>query len=268
MKIWKTAQLAPNYYEINREERNYAAILFAALCKPGNAEIFLRQCGFSGEVGPDFGIYFEYAYLRDLWHSINNNVMKKEIIRGQLKIAGIDEILALPVVDINRKFGVGERPSKDFIQYPGRWAMIHYSKSFKDDGDFLKICKFKWAFNIKPDMVIHLDKDRAICIEAKFGSNEGSYPASSNEKLIFKDRGISDVGQMELQKYMMEELLGIRTDFIFLASKKGRSDTHRVMSWADVFGTLNMEDMPPYAREMVKRISKSDLYHGPLTQEN
>jgi hypothetical protein len=57
MDIRKIAQLAPNYCEINREERNYAAILFAALCKPGNAERFLRYCGFEGKLGPDFGIY-------------------------------------------------------------------------------------------------------------------------------------------------------------------------------------------------------------------
>ena len=32
MNIRELANLSPNYYEINREERNYAAILFAGLC--------------------------------------------------------------------------------------------------------------------------------------------------------------------------------------------------------------------------------------------
>lgn len=255
MNIRKTVQFAPNYSEISREERNYAAILFAALCKSGNAERFLRQCGFEEIPGPDFGIYFEYTYLRDLWSKIEDEGIKKEIIRQHLKIHGIDEILNLPVVEINHKFGVGGQPSKDFVQYPGRWAIVHYNKNFQDNEDFLKICRFKWSFNIKPDIVIHLDKERAICIEAKYESGEGSYPDSEIGKAIFKKRGLPYVGQMELQKYMMEELLGVKTDFIFLFSKKEKSETHKVMRWAEAFGCLDMKDMPPFAIEMIKRIS-------------
>ena len=255
MDIRKIAQLAPNYYEINREERNYAAILFAALCKPGNAERFLRYCGFEGKLGPDFGIYFEYAYLRDLWSKIEGKGVKKEIIRQNLRINGIDGILKLPVMEINRKFGVGGQPSKDFVQYPGKWAIVKYDKNFQDSGDFLKVCRFKWAFNIRPDIVIHLDKECAICIEAKYESDEGSYPVSDIEKTIFKERRIPYVGQMELQKYMMEELLGVKADFMFLVFKKEKSETHKVMSWAEAFGSLDMGDMPPFAIEMAKRIS-------------
>jgi len=110
MNIREIARLAPNYCEINREERNYAAIFFAALCKPGNAERFLSHCGFEGKLRSDFGIYFEYAYLRDLWSQIKDDAAKKEIIRLHLRISGIDEILRLPVVEVNRKFGVGGQP--------------------------------------------------------------------------------------------------------------------------------------------------------------
>lgn len=255
MDIRKIAQLAPNYCEINREERNYAAILFAALCKPGNAERFLRYCGFEEKLGLDFGIYFEYAYLRDLWSKIKGEGVKKEIIRQHLRINGIDEILNLPVMEINRMFGVGGQPSEDFVQYPGKWAIVKYNKNFPDNEDFLKVCRFKWSFNIKPDIVIHVDKDRAICIEAKYESGEGSYPASDIEKTIFKERGIPYVGQMGLQKYMMEELLGVKTDFMFLVFKKEKSETHKVMSWAEAFGNLDMGDMPPFVIEMAKRIS-------------
>ena len=255
MDIRKIAQLAPNYCEINREERNYAAILFAALCKPGNAERFLRYCGFEGKLGPDFGIYFEYAYLRDLWSKIDRNGVKKEIIRQNLRINGIDGVLNLPVMEINRKFGVGGQPSKDFVQYPGKWAIIKYKKNFQDKEDFLKVCRFKWAFNIRPDIVIHLNKDRAICIEAKYESGEGSYPVSNIEKKIFKEHRIPYMGQMELQKYMMEELLGVLADFMFLVFKKEKSETHKVVSWAEAFGSLDMVDMPPFAIEMAKRIS-------------
>lgn len=255
MDIRKIAKFAPNYFEINREERNYAAILFAALCKPLNTEKFLKYCGFEGQLGPDSGIYFEYAYLRDLWSKIKVEGVKKEIIRQHLKIKGIDEVLNLPVMEINYKFGVGGQPSENYIQYPGKWAIVKYEKNFQDNADFLKVCRFKWSFNIKPDIVIHLDKDRAVCIEAKYESGEGSYPASDIEKMIFKKRGIPYVGQMELQKYMMEELLGVKTDFIFLVFWKEKSVTHKVLSWAETFRSLDMGDMPPFAIEMVKRIS-------------
>lgn len=255
MNIRQIAQLTPNYSEINREERNYAAIFFAALCKTGNAEKFLAHCGFDGKIGPDFGIYFEYAYLRDLWSKIQTEDIRKEIIRKKLQIKGIGEIFNLSPIEINKKFGVGGEASSDFIQYPGKWAIVKYNKHFPDNEDFLKICRFKWSFNIKPDIVIHLDKDRAICIEAKYESGEGSYPASDLEKDIFAKRGIKYVGQMELQKYMMEELLGVKTDFMFLVFKKEKSVTHKVVSWAEAFGSIDMQEMPKFAIDMAKKIS-------------
>ncbi len=255
MNIRQIAQPTPNYSDINREERNYVAIFFAALCKPGNAEKFLTHCRFDNDIGPDFGIYFEYAYLRDLWSTIQNENIRKEIIRQKLQIKDINEILNLPLIEINKKFGVGGEASSDFIQYPGKWAIVKYSKHFPDNEDFLKICRFKWSFNIKPDIVIHLDKDRAICIEAKYESGEGSYPASDLEKDIFAKRGIKYVGQMELQKYMMEELLGVKTDFMFLVFKKEKSESYKVVSWSEAFGCMDMQDMPKFAVDMAKKIS-------------
>lgn len=255
MNIREITKLAPNYCEINREERNYAAIFFAALCKPGNSERFLNYCGYNETISPDFGIFFEYSYLRDLWYNISDENIKKEIIRHHLKITNIDDILALPTIEINLKFGVGGEPSEKFIQYPGKWAIVKYSKNFTNPDDFLKICKFKWSFNIKPDIVIHLDKDRAICIEAKYESGEGSYPASDIEKAIFKEKGLLYVGQMKLQEYMMNTLLGLETKFIRLDSKKNKSETHQSLTWSEAFGLLDMSEMPPFANVMAKNTS-------------
>ncbi len=256
MNIREIAKQSPNYFEINREERNYAAIFFAALCRSENVKKFLRYIGIKGELGPDFGIYFEFAYLRDLWNKIESEEVKKEIIRRKLEIEGIDDILQLPLVEINQKFGVGGEASHEFLQYPGKWAMVKYDKNFRNSGDFLKICRFKWSFNIKPDIVIQLDKNTAICIEAKYESSEGSYPSSDREKTIFNERHLTYVGQMELQKYMMEDLLGIRTDFLFLVSKEEISRTHKVMSWAEAFGCLDLEGMPNFALQMVNNVSR------------
>ena len=255
MNVRDIVGLNSNYCEMNREERNYAAVLFAALCRPGNPELFLEYCGFDSKVGADFGIYFEYAFLRDLWSKIGDEETKKRVIRENLSIDGIDEILQLPTIEINRKFGVAGQPSPDQIQFPGKWAIVKYAENFTDSSDFLKICRFKWSFNIKPDIVIHLSKSKAICIEAKYVSGEGSYPASEAEKSIFRNREIKYVGQMDLQKYMMEDLLGIETEFMFLVYKPERSETHKVVSWAEAFEAMNLEDMPAFAVEMARRIS-------------
>jgi len=257
MNIREIDQLNINYCEINREERNYAAIFFAALCKPDNAEQFLNYCGFDVALSPDFGIYFEYAYLRDLWFQIKEEATKKKIIHTHLKINRIDEILNLPLKKINQNFGVSGEASSDYLQFPGKWAIVKYNENFPANDDFLNICRFKWSFNIKPDIVIHLSRNHAICIEAKYESGEGSYPASNVEKSIFKDRGLQYVGQMELQKYMMEELLGIRTDFMFLVFKKEKSETHKVISWKEAFGSIDMSGMPEFALKMAENISKA-----------
>ncbi|MFV2044658.1 MAG: hypothetical protein ACC700_15665 [Anaerolineales bacterium] len=257
MNIREIAGSNRNYFEINREERNYAAILYAALCIPGNAEKFLESCGLSTKLDPEFSIYFEYAFLRDLWDSISNDETKINIIRKLLKIRGIREILELPVRDMNQRFGASGTGLSDKIQFPGKWAISKYHKNFESDIDFVRVCKFKWSFNIKPDIVIHRDKDNAVCIEAKYQSREGSYPSSPKDKHIFTARGLPKIGQTEVQKYMMEELLGVETEFIFLVSKKESSRTHDVVTWWDAFANLDMIEMSVFARKMAEQISDS-----------
>lgn len=255
MNIRQITDLNPNYFEINREERNYAAILFATLCKAENAKEFLKQTGFEGEIGDEFGVYFEYAYLRDLWSGIHPEDKKRDVLRKLLPINGIEVIVQNPFENINRTFGVSGKQSSKYLQFPGKWSIRKFHKNFPDNDDFRKICCFKWSFNIKPDIVIHIDKSRAICIEAKHESGEGSYPSSESDKSIFQARGLDYVGQTALQKYMMEELLGLSTKFIFLVSKEDTSQTHNVLTWREAFNTLDMAEMPKFAKEMANRIS-------------
>jgi len=114
---------------------------------------------------------------------------------------------------------------------------------------------FKWSFNIKPDIVIHTDKNTALCIEAKYKSGEGQYPSSKEDKAIFNERKIDKVGQTILQKYMMEDLLGIKTKFMFLVSKKIKSDSHKVMVWKEAFELLDISYLPGFAKQMIQKIS-------------
>lgn len=255
MNIRKIIGLDPNYSEINREERNYAAIFYAALLKPGNIEKFLALLGIDETPGEDFGIYFEYAYLRDIWSKIYDDETKRSVLWQFLPITNIGELSNLPPVELNTYFGAGISASKAFVQQPGKWALSKYDRTIEGNDDFLTVCKFKWSFNIKPDIVIHLDKDRAICIEAKYESGEGQYPGTERDKAVFKRREIPYVGQMDLQKYMMEELLGIQTDFVFLVHKKSKSETHKVVTWSEVFDCLETSALPPFAQTMIKNVS-------------
>jgi hypothetical protein len=172
-----------------------------------------------------------------------------------LPINGIDEIVQLPIAQINRKFGASPQPSSRFVQYPGKWSVGRFNENFRDHADFLRVCRFKWSFNIKPDIVIHLDRNTAICIEAKYSSGEGYYPSPKREKEIFRERGLDYVGQTELQKYMMEELLGIHAEFVFLLSTPIESQTHRAITWKEAFTSIDMSEMPHFAVEMAQRIS-------------
>jgi hypothetical protein len=255
MNIREITGLNPNYSEINREERNYAAVFYAALIQSGNTEKFLNLLGITEIPGDEFGIYFEYAYLRDIWSNISDEQTKRNILRQFLPISGIDGILAGSAEEIIRHFGVVFSVSKSFIQQPGCWAISNYDRTIMDNDDFLTVCKFKWSFNIKPDIVIHLDKNRAICIEAKYESGEGQYPGAERDKAIFTRRGIPYVGQMELQKYMMEELLGVQTDFVFLVYKKSKSETHQVVTWREVFDCLDTSNLPTFAQTMIQNVS-------------
>jgi len=253
MNIRQIAELNPRYSQINREERNYAAIFYHAIMNKANAQRFLRKLGIDQFLGEDFGIYFEYSMLRDLWAEISDDDTRRKIIKQKLDISHIHEIMEMPCFEINKYFGVVGEPSKDQIQYPGKWAITKYNKNISNDKDFEKVCKFKWSFNIKPDIVIHLDKDQAVCIEAKYESGEGKYPSQEKDKEIFESRNIPNIGQMELQKYMMEDLLGIKTEFVFLVFKKEKSDTHKIITWAEAFEGLDLK-LPEFAEDMLKNL--------------
>lgn len=288
----------PNYFVINREERNYAAILYALLCKPDYLKLFLEKLDLETEIGDDFGVYFEYAYLRDFWSYLDTtnanteqsthekireiNRKKAEFIKKLLSHEAINEIFndLDCVTEINEALGVGGPLSKKYIQSPGRWsiAKLNVDKYFKGNENnevFLKLCMFKWAFNIKPDIVIHMNKNTAICIETKYESGESQYPTSKTEIDIFngrwKDKKVEQtpferdvftnlayprIKQMQLQKYLMEDLLGIKTTFVLVGPKDLKSDGYKHKEWKDVFTDTALADMPQFVREMAKIASQ------------
>jgi hypothetical protein len=241
------------YSSICREERNYAAILYTALSHGQNVERFLSFCNVPVTKGVDVRYYFEYAFLRDFWNIESSNEKRRSIIRSFLKVEDIETIVAKPIQELNGCFIKSKSPSQEWIQSPGRWSVTKIDQFFKNNNvDFLTACKFKWAFNIKPDIVFEIGQDRAICIEIKYESGEGQYPTNPEEKEIFRRRGIPYVDQTNLQEYMMNELLGRKTEFLFLVNKKTRSSTHKVIKWDETLAALDLTGLPSFQQEMLK----------------
>ncbi|MBN2804614.1 MAG: hypothetical protein JXR91_16085 [Deltaproteobacteria bacterium] len=259
MNVRKITGFNERYAGINREERNYAAIFYHALLQPENSRKFLRLLKMDEPIGNDFGIYYEYSFLRDLWERTKDNNTRKQIIKEHLHIDKIDEILTSETEEINARFGVSGRPSKTDIQSPGSWSIQKFHTNFQSSEDLLAVCKFKWSFNIKPDIVIHLDNDRAICIEAKYVSGEGHYPSSSIDKEIFNKRGIPYVGQLELQRYMMTKLLGIDTRFVFLVQKKASIKSVQSILWSEAFEAMGFKSDFPFINDFLKNTKTTSV---------
>jgi len=242
-----------SYSAINREERNLAAILYHALLLKDNLSRFLSliECPFH-VVEPEMAIFLEYAYPRDLWSQVKDNDTKRGLILGVLRPSNMGALRKMSVFDFNKHFGATPRPSSKFVQSPGLWSVTRFDKTVEDDDEFLKTCMFKWAFNAKPDIVIHTSRDEAVCIEAKLVSSEGKYPQSGSEKRIFGSRGREHVKQTSLQKYLMEDVLGIDTQFVFLVQKPPvASDTHELLLWKDVFASLDVSGLPRFMHEII-----------------
>ena len=247
-----------SYSAINREERNLAAILYHLLLLGDNLSRFLAliQCPFD-VVESEMGIFLEYAYVRDLWSQIEDNGTKRGLILERLKPTNTDELREMSVLEFNTYFGAVPRPSRRYIQSPGRWSLPRFDRTVGNDDEFLRVCMFKWAFNAKPDIVIHATRDQAVCIEAKLESVESHYPQAAREKEIFRSRGLEYVRQTGLQKYLMEHLLGVRTQFVFLVQKPGQaSGTHQVLLWEDAFKSLDVRGLPNFMGEMISSANR------------
>ena len=248
---------------INREERNLAAVFYHTLLLKDNLTRFLAliDCPFD-VVESEMAIFVEYAGPRDLWSQIKHNDTKRGLILEVLKPSNTNALQEMSAFDFNKHFGAVPRPSVKYVQSPGTWSVPRFDKTIRDNDEFLRTCMFKWAFNAKPDIVIHTSNDHAICIEAKFKSAEGQYPQSGTEKRIFQSRGLHYVSQTNLQKYLMQDLLGITTQFVLLVEKPSKpSDPHQVLLWKDVFSTLDLSVLPRFMHEIIDALTTSAGKH-------
>ncbi|MCW8129362.1 MAG: hypothetical protein KIS92_03175 [Planctomycetota bacterium] len=250
--------ITTGYNTINREERNLAALLYAALLKSGNLAAFLLEAESSlPVVDGEIGVYYEYAFLRDLWsRKLHDNEGKRNAVLRLLRPSNTATLERCSVGEFNEHFGAVPKPSEGYIQSPGTWSIGRFTGKVPDKEELRRTCIFKWSFNAKPDIVIHTSHETALVIEAKLESGEGSYPNSASEIALFKDRGLELVRQTEVQKYLMEELLGLRCEYLFLTQDgETAPDGYKPMSWTRAFGAVDTSDTLPFVSEWLRRVS-------------
>lgn len=246
-----------SFYQFVREERFFCSILAHLLMQKGpNLKLFLdlvaERMGERPTVEDvnvqDAEIYLEFSYLRDHWDTLGkDNERKRAVIMDLLSdvpelhqygIPGLPEDIA----DFNAFFmgPRGLRIRQD-ISSPGRWSVATLAKRFgKVPEQFRGFCKFKWSFNIKPDIVVFVPGSKPLSIEAKLESKEGQYPANGGERKIFDElfgQRQGRVGQIELQQFMFSVLLDSPCDSLLLARNRGPGVQ---MTWQDVFQRLDL----------------------------
>jgi hypothetical protein len=238
----------------NREERNIVAVLYHLALINGNMGKLLDVLGVPAGPDPKVEMYFEFSYLRDAWNLIGknegSNERKRELIKGFLKN---NSAQGLNTEAFNKYFG---GRSKEHIENPANWVVVRFYENLKSNpADFLETCKFKWAFKIKPDLVLILPGNKAVCIEAKDESTIGYYPKYSKEQVLFNDMGIPYVRQTELQKYLMTDLLGFETSFFLIGSKEMQQDQFEFKSWNNVLKAMDTKGCPEFIlRQMQQRL--------------
>lgn len=293
-----SSDAVPTYADYCREERNFAAILYAQLLRPEGLQAFLRRIHGIGPIDhPEQAeVFFEYAHARDLWHRFGRQFDGK----GQAGKAQREEgyrraILALidappglqeittTIAEFNHFF-MG-RGSKREIQMPNQWDQRRFGTWVElalDQGWYAqraealrfaeRICCLKWAFNAKADIVIHLPEQRAVCVEIKVASGESKYSAKHGDD---DAAAAFSMSQTELQRYVLESLLGYPTHFVFLtpgggsgavdadvapeAQAAAESDgaNLQTLDWAEVLQDLHADTSKPTELPFVHRMLDS-----------
>ena len=246
------------FYSFVREERFFCSILAHLLMQKGtNLKLFLDLVGEKIHGRPtveeanikDAEIYLEFTYLRDYWDALEkDNDAKRALIMRLLarvpELKGYDLSNFPEAIAEFNSFFMGPRGLRirQDISSPGQWSVAAMSERFRQTPEqFRGFCKFKWSFNIKPDIVVLIPGSKPLCIEAKLENVEGQYPANNKERTIFDEIfGAEEghVGQLELQQFMFKELLEDRCDSLLLARNPGPG-AH--VTWQEVFDKLDVD---------------------------
>lgn len=259
------------YYQFVREERLFCATLAHLLMQKGanlhafmelvNTQLHPQDLPLSNVNLDRAEVYLEFAFLRDYWYSLgSDNVKKRNFIFERLaradSLAGFKSNDFPPDISEFNEFFMGPRGKriKEDIVYPGQWSVANLDRKFSQNEQFRNFCKFKWAFNIKPDLVILTPNTRPFCIEAKLESREGWYPGSDTEAQIFDRRFGPDQGrvrQLEEQSFMFDRILGSPCHLVMIGREGADHSDTPFLIWMDVFKRLDTNDSIAFVRKLI-----------------
>ncbi len=263
------------FYSFVREERLFCATFAHLLMQKGpNLATFLNLLNnrlttdlrISTNQLEEAEIYPEFTFLRDHWNDLKDNEKKRSRIFELLsRVEGLRGYKSEHFTEIISEFNgsfMGDRGRRilNDIVYPGQWNVGSLQDTFINKLGatpqvFRDFCKFKWAFNIKPDLVMLIPGSRPVCIEAKLESREGWYPTANLERRIF-DRLFGTwkgrVRQIELQRFMFEVLLDDPCISVFIG-RAPESGNDPFLSWDDIFTALDLDSSIPYIRRLVEQ---------------
>jgi hypothetical protein len=261
------------FSESVREERLFCAILFHLLLE-NNANLTTFVDLINGQLpedkrlpqfGDDASVYVEFTYLRDSWYALRHNNDGKRAVIFELfsrspilsQLASASFPAAADCGSFNERFmgSRGARIRAD-IAYPGQWPVNALRDGFSDPEVFRELCRLKWAFNIKPDLVVLGAGSKPVCVEAKLESREGSYPTGNEECAIFDQLfgpGQRRVKQVELQQFMFETLIGVECQPVVVGrSPINGEDAIPFLSWKNLFASLDLGGSRPFVRRLTR----------------
>lgn len=268
--ITQSLRVPGPFWTFNREERNAVAILFGLLTRPGNLETFTRLLDWRPADIDDAEVSVEWTFLRDLWnhHSrLRDAVALRTAILDCLQPDNRDWLATCSVLEFNTHFGAVPRPSSVYVQSPSNWSLARFDRTIASDDEFRRTCRFKWAFNIKPDLVIQTPSGQVLRIEAKWDSREGSYPASEGEKAIFQRRQLGYLTQTEVQRYLVNEVLGFTGDFAYLARTSFITAAGRCITWGELLPALDRTAAPRFVADWCEQEIRASMTAGPHPPE-
>jgi len=251
------------YYEIVREERQFCAALMHLLWSdPQNVSKFIglvrdaykpQDTSLPAEISKpqDVQVFIEFAYLRDRWHT-EKKAERPKWLAGLIKNAQLEAVQDMILQTAE------EQGSPTRWDLPKLLPQLLTGWPSMTTSDFRRFCKFKWAFNAKPDLVVlPRNEEWCVAVEGKLESGESSYLVPSvPENLPGAPSPDRVVGQVELQRFTLTTLLGLKATHVVISKKGGTFRARSIggipaLAWSDVLDKLAPQEAGP-ARQLLK----------------
>ncbi|MGK2966655.1 MAG: hypothetical protein ACSLFM_13780 [Tepidiformaceae bacterium] len=274
------------FFEFLREERVFCATLAHLLMTRGsNVETFIdlvnQQLDGDSKISTnhpaDAEIYLEFSFVRDWWDGLGTasaggtrtsaNAAKHslllELMRRIPTLHDLAESLpgASDPAAFNRRFRDSTRLIANDIASPVHWTLSAIASLTQGNPPaFRDLCRLKWAFNIKPDLIIMLPDATPVCVEAKLESAEDTYPSGQADCSKFDSvvGAGQRVGQIELQQFLFRYLLDRPCQAVVVTKVPRSRPAHSlenapvpVLSWGKVFSHLDHGDSIPFVHRFL-----------------